>query len=115
MSGAGEAAGPAGRRLRAYTALPVRVVEEHQDVSGAGGVGEPLRRWGSPGKGSPSGTAQPAPGAPLIAASPRCPYMKFSTQVASVSLPMQPFGHLCKQLAAFAYSGISITFITLLF
>eukprot|EP00075_Anas_platyrhynchos_P018207 XP_027307460.1 UPF0489 protein C5orf22 homolog isoform X1 [Anas platyrhynchos] len=32
MSGAGEAAGPAGRRLRAYTALPVRVVEEHQDV-----------------------------------------------------------------------------------
>lgn len=32
MSGAGAAAGPAGRRLRAYTALPVRVVEEHQDV-----------------------------------------------------------------------------------
>ncbi|KAM9200441.1 UPF0489 protein C5orf22 homolog [Mergus octosetaceus] len=32
MSGAGAAAGPAERRLRAYTALPVRVVEEHQDV-----------------------------------------------------------------------------------
>uniref|UniRef100_A0A8B9ZGF2 Chromosome 5 open reading frame 22 n=1 Tax=Anas platyrhynchos TaxID=8839 RepID=A0A8B9ZGF2_ANAPL len=32
MSAAGAAAGPAGRRLRAYTALPVRVVEEHQDV-----------------------------------------------------------------------------------
>ncbi|KAI6075352.1 UPF0489 protein C5orf22-like protein [Aix galericulata] len=32
MSGAGAAAGPARQRLRAYTALPVRVVEEHQDV-----------------------------------------------------------------------------------
>ncbi|XP_047932056.1 UPF0489 protein C5orf22 homolog isoform X1 [Anser cygnoides] len=32
MSGAEAAGGPAGRRLRAYTALPVRVVEEHQDV-----------------------------------------------------------------------------------
>ncbi|XP_040404035.1 UPF0489 protein C5orf22 homolog isoform X2 [Cygnus olor] len=32
MSGAEAAASPAGRRLRAYTALPVRVVEEHQDV-----------------------------------------------------------------------------------
>uniref|UniRef100_A0A8C3CR43 Chromosome 5 open reading frame 22 n=1 Tax=Cairina moschata TaxID=8855 RepID=A0A8C3CR43_CAIMO len=32
MSGAGVAAGPARQRLRAYTALPVRVVEEHQDV-----------------------------------------------------------------------------------
>ncbi|XP_035423128.1 UPF0489 protein C5orf22 homolog [Cygnus atratus] len=32
MSGAEAAAGPAGRRLRAYTVLPVRVVEEHQDV-----------------------------------------------------------------------------------
>ncbi|NWZ25237.1 CE022 protein, partial [Asarcornis scutulata] len=32
MSGAAAPAGPAGRRLRAYTALPVRVVEEHQDV-----------------------------------------------------------------------------------